>query len=48
VFGIPYEFHWALPLVGLAVGGIGVALAGLIGTRRVIASPPLQTIRAVT
>jgi len=48
VLGIPYEFHWMLPLVGLAVGGIGVALAGLIGTRRVIGSPPLQTIRAVT
>ena len=48
VLGIPYEFHWMLPLVGLAAGGIGVAIAGLIGTRKVVASPPLQTIRAVT
>jgi putative ABC transport system permease protein len=48
VLGIPYDFRWGLPLAGIAIGGIGVALAGLIGTRRVIDSPPLQTIRAVT
>jgi putative ABC transport system permease protein len=48
VLGVPYDFRWGLPLAGLAIGGIGVALAGLIGTRRVIDSPPLQTIRAVT
>ncbi len=39
---------WKLPLIGVFVGGFGVALAGLIGTRRVVDSPPLQTIRAVT
>jgi putative ABC transport system permease protein len=48
VLGVPYDFRWGLPLAGLAIGGIGVALAGLIGTRRVVDSPPLQTIRAVT
>ena len=48
VLGVPYEFHWALPLTGLLVGGVGVAIAGLIGTRRAVSSPPLQTIRAVT
>ncbi|HLX24697.1 MAG TPA: FtsX-like permease family protein, partial [Usitatibacter sp.] len=48
VLGVPYEFHWKLPLIGLFAGGFGVALAGLIGTRRVVDSPPLQTIRAVT
>ena len=48
VLGVPYEFHWTLPLAGLFVGGFGVALAGLIGTRRVVDSPPLQTLRAVT
>jgi len=48
VLGVPYEFHWQLPLIGIFVGGFGVALAGLIGTRRVVDSPPLQTIRAVT
>ena len=45
VLGIPYEFGWTLPLVGLLVGGAGVALAGLLGTRRAVAAPPMQTIR---
>jgi len=48
VLGVPYEFHWLLPLTGLVVGGLGVALCGLLGTRRAVSSPPLQTIRAVT
>jgi len=48
VLGVPYDFHWPLPLAGLLAGGIGVAIAGLIGTRRAVASPPLQTLRAVT
>jgi putative ABC transport system permease protein len=48
VLGVPYDFHWPLPLAGLLAGGFGVALAGLIGTRRAVASPPLQTLRAVT
>jgi len=48
VLGVPYEFHWRLPVIGLVVGGLGVALAGLIGTRRAVSSPPLQTLRAVT
>jgi putative ABC transport system permease protein len=48
VLGVPYDFRWGLPLAGIAIGGIGVAIAGLIGTRRVVDSPPLQTIRAVT
>ena len=48
VLGIPYDFHWGLPLAGILIGGAGVAIAGLIGTRRAVNSPPLQTIRAVT
>ena len=48
VLGVPYEFHPLLPLTGILIGGAGVALAGLIGTRRAVNSPPLQTIRAVT
>ena len=47
VFQVPYEFHATLPIVGLIVGGLGVALFGLLGTRRAVSSPPLQTIRAV-
>jgi putative ABC transport system permease protein len=47
VLGVPYDFRWGLPLAGIAIGGIGVAIAGLIGTRRVVNSTPLQTLRAV-
>jgi putative ABC transport system permease protein len=48
VLGVPYEVHALLPLAGILVGGLGVAIAGMIGTRRAVSSPPLQTIRAVT
>ena len=48
VFGVAYEFNWVVPVVGLFAGGFGVAVAGVLGTRRAIESPPLQTIRAVT
>ena len=48
VLGVPYDVSWPLPLTGLVVGALGVAIAGLLGTRRAVSSPPLQTIRAVT
>ena len=48
VLGVPYVFQWPLPVAGLLAGGIGVALAGLLGTRRAVSSPPLQTLRAMT
>lgn len=48
VFQVAYQPHWMLPTVGLIVGALGVAIAGLLGTRRAVDSPPLQTIRAVT
>jgi len=48
VLGVPYQVHALLPLAGIVAGGLGVAIAGLIGTRRAVSSPPLQTIRAVT
>ena len=48
VLGVPYDFHWMLPIAGILIGGAGVAIAGLLGTRRAVNSPPLQTIRAVT
>jgi putative ABC transport system permease protein len=47
VLGVPYDFNPVVPLAGLAVGAVGVAVAGLLGTRRAIDSPPLATIRAV-
>jgi putative ABC transport system permease protein len=48
VLGVPYEFDWVVPVTGLVAGGVGVAIAGLLGTRRAVDSPPLQTIRAVS
>ena len=48
VLGVPYQVHALLPLAGIFVGGLGVAIAGMIGTRRAVSSPPLQAIRAVT
>jgi len=48
VLGVPYVFSPWLPFIGVLVGGVGVAIAGLLGTRRAVDSPPLQTIRAVT
>ena len=48
VLGVPYEFNWVIPFAGLLTGGIGVAIAGLLGTRRAVNSPPLAAIRAVT
>jgi putative ABC transport system permease protein len=48
VLGVPYHVHALLPLAGIVVGGLGVAIAGMIGTRRAVSSPPLQAIRAVT
>jgi putative ABC transport system permease protein len=48
VLNVPYHFGATIPLLGLLAGGIGVAIAGLIGTRSAVTSPPLQTIRAIT
>ena len=32
-------------LAGVLVGGLGVGLAGILGTRRVVNSPPLKVLR---
>ncbi len=47
VLGIAYEFHWRLPVTGMLVGALGVALAGLLGTRRIVGAAPMPTIRAL-
>mgnify|MGYP000916120447 CR=1 FL=1 len=46
--GVPYVFDPVVPLAGLAAGALGVAIAGLIGTRRAVDSPPLAAIRALS
>lgn len=48
VLGVPYEFNWVVPVAGLLAGGLGVAVAGLLGTRKAVDSPPLAAIRAVS
>ena len=47
VLNVPYHFGATIPLAGLLSGAIGVAIAGLIGTRSAVTSPPLQTLRAL-
>jgi hypothetical protein len=45
VLGVPYEFNAFVPVMGLLAGGLGVAIAGLIGTRKAVSSPPLRPSR---
>ncbi len=45
VLNLPYHFNALVPLIGMVCGALGVALAGLYGTRGMLAQPPLQTIR---
>ena len=47
VLGVPYDFNPWVPLIGVLAGTIGVSIAGLLGTRSTVNSPPLQTIRGV-
>ncbi len=45
VLNVPYLGNpWIWP-IGVASGAAGVALAGMLGTRRVLAAPPLQSLR---
>ena len=47
VLGIPYSINYWIPLIGIFGGGIGIAAAGLLGTRRAVATPPLVTLRGL-
>jgi putative ABC transport system permease protein len=48
VLSVPYVINWWILLIGMAGGGFGVAMAGLLGTRRAVEAPPLATLRALT
>lgn len=48
VLGVPYQFNPMIPLIGIIGGGIGIAFAGLLGTRKAVSTPPLVTIRGVS
>ena len=47
VLNVPFEMNWWIPLIGVVGGGLGIAVAGLLGTRRAVDSPPLATIRGL-
>lgn len=44
VFHLPYQFNPWLWVIALAAGVLGVTLAGWLGTRGVLRTPPLQTL----
>ena len=44
---MPYLGNPWIWLIGVGSGAAGVALAGMLGTRRVLAVPPLQSLRRV-
>jgi len=48
VLGVPYSVNFWIPVIGIVGGGIGIAVAGLLGTRKAVATPPLVTIRSLT
>jgi putative ABC transport system permease protein len=45
VFGFNYQLDYRLWLVGLLAGAIGVGIAGVLGTRSAMSSPPVETLR---
>jgi putative ABC transport system permease protein len=45
VFKMPYQPSLWLPPAGLALGAIGIALTGLIGSRPVLSTPPVAILR---
>lgn len=48
VLNVPFAVNWWIPLIGIVGGGVGIALAGLLGTRKAVDAPPLATIRSLT
>jgi len=47
LINLPYSFDPAIWVLGLAVGVIGVGAAGLWFTRRILATPPLASLRQI-
>jgi len=45
VLNVPYEFNAWIWLAGLGLGGLGVMVAGLVGTAKVLRTPPMQVFR---
>ncbi|MEN9848035.1 MAG: hypothetical protein RL368_775 [Pseudomonadota bacterium] len=47
LFDLNYSVNYWIWLLGIFGGGLGVGLAGLLGTRRILAVPPLLVLRGV-
>ncbi|PIX75258.1 MAG: hypothetical protein COZ38_06625, partial [Rhodocyclales bacterium CG_4_10_14_3_um_filter_68_10] len=47
VFRLAYQPGALIPLAGLALGAIGVTLAGLAATARLLRTPALATLRTL-
>ena len=45
VFSLPYTLDWRVWLLGLGAGTVIVSLSGLAATRRVLKTPPVETLR---
>jgi putative ABC transport system permease protein len=45
VLDLPYHFNLWLGVIGVLGGALGVGLAGVLGTRRVLRCPPLEILR---
>ena len=45
ILHLPYHFNPGMWIAALAVGGLGVASAGLLGTRGVVKRPPLEVLQ---
>jgi len=45
VFTLNYQFNYVVWLVGILGGAVGVGIAGMLGTRRVLSTPPLGIIQ---
>lgn len=45
IFDLEYQFSATVWIAGIVGGGLGVGLAGVLGTRKVLARPPLTIIR---
>ncbi|MEO6169335.1 MAG: FtsX-like permease family protein, partial [Lysobacter sp.] len=47
VFDLPWQPNWAMAAAGAMLGMLAALLAGMFATRKVLDSPPAQTLRAL-
>ena len=47
VLHVPYVANHWIWLIGVVAGSTGIAFAGMLGARRVLAAPPLQSLRRI-